>query len=520
MIEGGKSGKIRKKKFRRLESMQITQENADGLKRTLQVVVGAEELNKRFSTRLNEMKGQVQLKGFRKGRVPEAHLKKIYGKSLMAEIVQQVVQESSSKAIKDRNERPAFQPDIEFPEDSDEIESVINGKSDLTYKLSFEIIPEIKLVDMSTLKLERLSVEADDEDINEALEGLAEHNVTYEAQQDRVAENGDQVTMDFIGKIDGEAFEGGSGEDIKLVLGSNSFIPGFEDGLMGVKAGDERVVDATFPDDYQAEKLAGKPAKFEVKVKEVGVALKPDISDAFAVALGVENLEKLKEMLRERISQEFNQDARYVLKRSLLDELDKKHDFELPPSLIDREFDQIWVQLEGSLKESKKTFEEEGKTEQETREEYRNIAKRRVRLGLVIAEIGEKNKIEVSPEELRNALMERARSFPGQEKMVFEFFNKNPEAIADLRGPIFEDKVVDFILELAKPTVKTVTKGNSAKRLRKSRRATARTPDHQIVRLMLKTHVKGEQRNSCADAQGTIRQSATPVFWIKRLIPA
>ncbi len=438
--------------------MQVTEANTDGLKRTLQVVVDASELNERFTARLHEMKNQVQLKGFRKGHVPESHIKKLYGKSVMAEIVQQAVQESSTKAIKERNERPAFQPDIVLPEDTAEIERIMDGKSDLTYKMSFEIIPEIELADMSKLKLERLNVEVDDKAINDALNGLAEHNVTFDAEKDHAAEKGDQITMDFVGKIDGEAFEGGSGEDVKLVLGSNSFIPGFEDGLMGAKADEERIIDVKFPDDYQAEQLAGKPAKFEIKIKEVGVPLKPEISDAFAVSLGVEDLEKLKELLKERIAQDYAQHTRLVLKRQLLDELEKNHDFELPPSLIDKEFEQIWAQLQSSMAESKKTFEDEGKSEEETREEYRTIAERRVRLGLVISEIGEKNKIEVSQEELRNSMIERARSYPGQEKIVFEFFEKNPSAVAELRAPIFEDKVVDFILELAKPAVKNVTK--------------------------------------------------------------
>ncbi len=438
--------------------MQITDAKEDGLKRTLQVVVGASELSDRFSNRLEKMKDTVQLKGFRKGKVPLAHLKKLYGKALMAEIVQQAVRETSVKALEDRKERPALQPEIALPENESEIERVITGEADLSYSMSFEVMPEIKLSDFKDLKLERLTAKVEDEDISKALGELAERNISYEVEADRKASDGDRVTIDFTGKIDGEAFDGGAGQDVHLVLGQGSFIPGFEEALIGAKGSENRTIDVTFPEDYRVQDLAGKPASFEVEVKEVAKPLKPEIDDAFAAGLGVENLGKLKEMLRERIGQDYTEAARSKLKRELMDALESAHDFELPASLVDREFDAVWQQFKASMAQSGETFESLDKTEDEAKEDYKKIAKRRVRLGLILGEIGEQNKIEVNQDEMRRALIERARNFPGQEKQVYEFYEKNPGALEELRAPILEDKVVDFVLELAKPSEKTVTK--------------------------------------------------------------
>ena len=303
--------------------MQVKETNTDGLKRTLEVVVGAAELNERFSTRLEKMKNQANLKGFRKGKVPLAHLKKLYGKALMAEIVEQTVQETSSEAIQERKERPAMQPAIALPEDQTEIEQVLAGEKDLSYSMSFEVLPEIKLADFSAMKLERLVAEADQEEIDKAVDSLLERNTEYVAEEGREATDGDQVTMDFVGKIDGEAFEGGSGEGVQLVLGLGNFIPGFEDGLKGVKAGEERAVTADFPEDYPAEHLAGKKAVFDVKATAVAVPKKPEANDEFATGLGVESIDKLRSMMKEQIEAEFAKAARLKIKRELLDELEK-----------------------------------------------------------------------------------------------------------------------------------------------------------------------------------------------------
>jgi len=448
--------------------MQITEVNTDGLKRTLKVTVGQNELGERFNERLGEIKDRVQLKGFRKGKVPLAHIKKLYGRSLMAEVLEQAVRETSSKAISDRNERPAMQPAIDMPEDQNEIEKVISGEADLAYSMSFEVLPEITITDLSKLELERLVVEVTPEAIDEVIEDLKKRSTTYEPEEGRVAANGDRVTLDFVGKIDGVPFEGGEDTDMQVIVGQGNFIPGFEEGLVGVKAGDEKVVKATFPEAYQEEKLAGKEADFEVKVKEVAAPKLPEVNDEFAKTLGAENVDNLKELVTKQLQQEYLQAARVKLKRELLDELEKVHNFELPPSLVDNEFELIWKQLADSMLREGKSFEDEGKTEEESRAEYRKLAERRVRLGLVIGEIGDKNKIQVSQDELRRALVEQARRYPGQEKFVYEYYEKTPGALAQLRAPIFEDKVVDHVLEEAKPSEKTVSKADLMKALQEA----------------------------------------------------
>ncbi len=448
--------------------MQITEVNTDGLKRTLKVTVDQNELGERFNERLGEIKDRVQLKGFRKGKVPLAHIKKLYGRSLMAEVLEQAVRETSSKAISERNERPAMQPAIDMPEDQNEIEKVISGEADLAYSMSFEVLPEITITDLSKLELERLVVEVTPEAIDEVIEDLKKRSTTYEPEEGRVAANGDRVTLDFVGKIDGVPFEGGEDTDMQVIVGQGNFIPGFEEGLVGVKAGDEKVVKATFPEAYQEEKLAGKEADFEVKVKEVAAPKLPEVNDEFAKTLGAENVDNLKELVTQQLQQEYLQAARVKLKRELLDELEKAHNFELPPSLVDNEFESIWKQLADSMLREGKSFEDEGKTEEESRAEYRKLAERRVRLGLVIGEIGDKNKIQVSQDELRRALVEQARRYPGQEKFVYEYYEKTPGALAQLRAPIFEDKVVDHVLEEAKPSEKTVSKADLMKALQEA----------------------------------------------------
>ena len=445
--------------------MQITEVNTDGLKRTLKVTVGQNELGERFNQRIDEIKDRVQLKGFRKGKVPLAHIKKLYGRSVMAEVLEQTVRETSSKAISDRNERPAMQPAIDLPEDESEIEKVIAGEADLAYSMSFEVLPEIAVADLSKMQLERLVVEVTPEAIDEVIADLKKRSTTYEAEEGRVASNGDRVTLDFVGKIDGVPFEGGEDKDMAVIVGQGNFIPGFEEGLVGVKAGDEKVVKATFPEKYPEEKLAGKEADFEVKVSEVAAPKVPELDDTFAQSLGAENVDKLKELITQQLQQEYAQAARVKLKRELLDELEKAHDFELPPSLVDNEFESIWKQLADSMLREGKSFEDEGKTEEEARAEYRKLAERRVRLGLVIGEIGDKNKIQVSQDELRRALVDQARRYPGQEKFVYEYYEKTPGALAQLRAPIFEDKVVDHVIEQVKPTDKTVTKEELTKAL-------------------------------------------------------
>lgn len=444
--------------------MQVTETARDGLKRTLQVVVGQDELGERFSVRLDELKDRVQLKGFRKGKVPMPHLKKLYGKELMREVLEQTLADTSQKAIKDRNERPAQQPTIELVDGSQgSMDKIVSGEADLAYKMSFEVLPPIPVVDLETLKLEKLVADVDDAAISQALTDIATRNTAFEPEEGRAAEEGDMVSMDFVGRIDGAEFEGGKAEGASLILGKKQFIPGFEEGVAGMKAGETRTVTATFPEDYPMKALAGKAAEFEVSAKAVSKPRVPDINDEFAAGLGAENLEKLKSLVSEQIQREYEQASRMKLKREILDQLDTAHTFDLPGSLVDFEFENIWKELENNLKATNKTLADEGKTEDEAKAEYRGIAARRVRLGLVIGEIGEKNKLQISQDELRRALVEQARRFPGQEKMVYEYYEKTPGALAELRAPIFEDKVIDHVISVAKPIEKKVSKDDLMK---------------------------------------------------------
>ena len=436
--------------------MQVTVTSADGLKRELKVQVPAGDLEARVGAKLDELKNSIRLKGFRPGKVPVAHLRKTFGKQVMTEVIQETVGESSQKALEEQALRPALQPEIAL---EGEIEEVINGKADLAYKMNFEIIPEFEIADFSKVTVEKPVAEASESDIDEALKRLAENQKNFESKgEGATADEGDLLTIDFIGRIDGEAFEGGSAEDANLEIGSGRFIPGFEDQLKGAKAGDKIDVKVTFPTDYGADTLAGKDAVFEVTVKEVKAPAEVKVDDEFAKRFGFDALDKLREVLAEQIKSDYARMSREHLKRSLLDALDEAHSFELPPSMVEQEFNQIWSQFEHELQHQGKTAADLDEPEEQVRGEYRKIAERRVRLGLVLADVGEKNKISVTEQEINQALMERARQFPGQERQVYEFYQQNPQAIAELRAPIFEDKVIDFISELAQVTEKPVTR--------------------------------------------------------------
>lgn len=437
--------------------MQITETVSEGLKRELKVVIEAQELDERLNAKLDEVKDKVQLKGFRPGKVPVEHIKKVYGRSLMAEVLEQTVQETSNKAISERDERPAFQPAIAFEDEGSVLERAIAGGSDLAYTMSFEILPQIELVDFKTLTIEKPVAEVTDEEIDKALTRIRESNTDYEAK-DGVAKDGDRLTIDFLGKINDEPFEGGKGEDVHIILGRGMFIPGFEEGLEGAKAGDERTLNVTFPEEYGAQHLAGKPAEFEVKVKEVAAPKLPELNDEFATSLGLDSLEKLKGIVREQITKDFTGASRAKAKRALLDKLDTAHTFELPPSLVENEFDVIWKEVMGENERTGKSFEDTDTTEEKAHEEYRAMAIRRVKLGLVLSEIGQQNQVTVTDEEVQKAIINRARQYPGQERKVVEFYKENPRALLELRAPIFEEKVVDFALELVNVTEKPVTR--------------------------------------------------------------
>jgi trigger factor len=439
--------------------MQVTETISDGLKREFKVVVPAADLATKVDERLVELKDRVRINGFRPGKVPVSHLKRMYGRAVMAETIEAAVREANAQIITERGFKLAREPEVTMPTDEGAVEQMIEGKSDLAYTVAVEIMPPIELADFKGIALERLSAEVTDAEIDEAVQRIAEQSRPFIAKEagDK-AEKGDRVTIDFTGSIDGTPFEGGTGGDVAIEIGSGSFIPGFEDQLIGIAAGDKRTVDVTFPQSYPAENLAGKNAKFEVTAKSVEAPKAVTIDDEFAKSLGLDSLVKLREMVKDRLAREHAAVARQKIKRKLLDELDTRHNFAPPPSLVEDEFNNVWKTILDDLQARNGKFEDEGTTEEKAKAEYRAIAERRVRLGLVIGEIGERNNIKVTDEELSRAVMDRARQVPGKEQQVWDFYRKNPEAIASLRAPIFEDKVVDYILELANITDKTVSR--------------------------------------------------------------
>lgn len=437
--------------------MQVTETAAAGLKREYRVVVPAIDLEARVQERLDDLKGKVQLRGFRPGKVPVAHLKRLYGKSAMAEVIEAAVREANNKIVADGGFKLAAEPKVVLPSEEGAVEGVIEGKSDLAYTVEIEIMPPIALADFKTIKLTKLTAEVTDAEIDQALQTIADQNRPFVAKTEAAA-NGDRVTISFEGSLEGTPFEGGTGEDVPLLLGANQFIPGFEDHLVGLKAGESTTFNVKFPDDYRAAAVAGKDATFAVTVKAVEAPGAVTIDDDFAKTLGLESLTKLKDAVKERIAREHTMASRQKLKRALLDQLDERHKFEPPPSLVEQEFGSVWSQIENDLKQQNRTFADEGTTEEKAREEYRSIAERRVRLGLVIAEIGEKNNIKVTDDQLTAAVMEQARQMPGREQQVWDYYRKNPNALAALRAPLFEDKVVDFLTELAEVTEKPVSR--------------------------------------------------------------
>ena len=430
--------------------MNIKEVSAEGLSRELQITVPAADLVAKLDARIEDIKGTVQLKGFRPGKVPAAHIRKTYGAQLMGEVIQETVNETSQQMLNDREERPAMQPEIKLV---GEVDPVIQGEGDLVYDIAFDIIPAIELIDFSTVKLNRPVVEVDEEKVDEALERLASSRKDFEPRgKTAKSQEGDRVKIDFIGRIDGEAFEGGTAEGFELELGSGQFIPGFEDQLIGTKAGDTKDVEVSFPEEYGNAELAGKPSVFEVTVHEVSAPKDAEINEEFATSLGMESLEKLREAIRDQIGNDYSQMSRGHLKKDLLDQLSDGHSFELPPSMVSLEFEQIWQQFQNELEQQGQKMDDLDESEDDLRAEYKEIAERRVRTGLVLAEVGSKNEIDVTQEELNQGLVQRVQQFPGQEQQVFEYFQKNPEAMAQIRAPLFEEKVVDFICEMADVT--------------------------------------------------------------------
>jgi trigger factor len=439
--------------------MQVTETLTQGLKREFQVVLNAAQLAVRLDDGLTGLQGKVKINGFRPGKVPPAYLKRLYGRSVMSDVVQNAVNEANQKIITDHGLKLAFEPQVRFPENKEEIEAAMEARGDLAFTVSLEILPKFDLVDVKDVKLTKPVAEVPDSDIDSALERMGQGNRTFSTKGEKAkAADGDRVIIDFVGTLDGVAFEGGTGNDMPLDLGSNQFIPGFEAQMVGAKVGETRKVDVSFPENYMAENLAGRPASFSVTVKDIQGPDAVAINDELAKAFGMESLDALKDAIRQQIGRDYTAQSRRKLKKDLLDALDGRYTFELPPTLVEQEFANVWKQVESDLKQAGKTFADEGTTEDEAKTEYRKIAERRVRLGLVLAEIGEDAKVQISDDEVTQALIERARSFPGQEKAVWEFYQKNPQALAELRAPIFEEKVVDHLLAQVTVTDATVSK--------------------------------------------------------------
>ena len=436
-------------------SVSVVQKSGEGLSRVYAVTVPKDDLNGQLEAKIAEMQPKMNLKGFRPGKVPALHVKKMYGRQLMQEIVDKAVNDASNEALTQAGARPAAQPDIKLESD---IAQVMDGKADLAFDLDVELMPEFEPADVAGLKLERPTYAATDEEIDAQIAEIAGANRSFEAKTGAAAD-GDMVVADFTGRIDGEPFEGGSAEDAEIVIGSNRFIPGFEEQLAGAQAGDARTVSVNFPEGYAAPQLAGKPAEFEVTVKEVR-APKADeaVDDAFAERLGLPSLQALKDAIRGQVEGQYAAASRQKIKRSLLDALDERHEFALPPRMVEAEFGSIWSQVEQERANGETNAEDAGKSDDELRGEYRKIAERRVRLGLVLAEIGRRAGVEVSEQEMQGALIAEARKYPGQEREVIEYFRQNPQAAATLRAPVYEEKVVDHLLGRAEVTDKPVTK--------------------------------------------------------------
>ena len=431
--------------------MQVTETLNEGLKRGYSIKLTAAELDKKVNEKLQEAQPDVEMKGFRKGKVPLALLKRQFGQRILGEAMQETIDGAMSKHFEDSGDRPALQPNIEMQ----------NGEKwkegdDVEVSMTYEALPSIPDVDFSKIKLQKLVVKSDKAAVDEALDNLASSaNDFKDRKKGSKAKDGDQVVIDFLGTVDGEAFEGGSSEDYPLVLGSNSFIPGFEEQLIGCKAGDDKNVKVTFPDDYGSKDLAGKNAEFACKVKNVKEPVPAKINDELATKFGAEDLKALKTQISERLESEYGGAARAVMKRQLLDALDKKVKFELPPSLVEAEAKQIAHQL---FHDENPDIEGHDHEEVKPSKEHNKLAERRVRLGLLLAELGQKSEVEVSDAEMTQAIMAQSRQYPGQEKEFFEFIQKNQQMQQQLRAPIFEDKVVDHIFEQAAVTDKKVDK--------------------------------------------------------------
>jgi trigger factor len=447
-----------------LNRMQVTETLNEGLKRKLSVTIPAAALNERLGAKLEELKGQANIKGFRPGKVPLAHIKKMFGRSAMSEVMTDAINSTVSDTLDERKERAAAQPKVDLPDDQAVINDVLDGKADLAFEVEYEVLPPVTLMKLDGVKLVKPVIDITDEEVTAEVNRVFAQNRGYTDKGDEgVVENGDRLGLSFVGKIKGKPFDGGTSDHAHLTVGSGEFIPGFEEQLIGMKKGETREIDVTFPKDYQSEELAGKKAQFEVTVLHVDGPNQGELDDEFAKRLGVENVQAMRDAVKTQMEAALASMSRQHMKRQILDALDDGHKFDVPAQLVDAEFNTIWQRVEHEVQSHGRSFEDEGTTEEAAREQYRKIAERRVRLGLVVAEIGNQNEVNVTEEEHQQALIAEVRRFPGQEQQVYDYYRKNPQALAGLRAPVFENKVVDFVAEKGDITEKKMTRDELAK---------------------------------------------------------
>ena len=444
--------------------MQVTETLNEGLKRKLSLVIPKSDLTTRLEARLGELKNQANIKGFRPGKVPATYLKRVYGKSAMAEVMQDAINTTVSATLTSRSERAAAQPKVDLPDDQGTLNKVLDGEADLSFEVSYEVLPSVELMEFKGLKIDKPVVEITEDDLDKEVGRVFRQNRGYEPKpDDGVVAEGDNLGISFEGKIKGKPFAGGSSDHAHVIVGAGDFIQGFEEQLIGVKKGESKSVDVTFPKDYVKEDLRGKKATFEVTVLHIDAPRAGELNDDFAKSLGLDDLGALRTAIKEQMTAALASMSRQAMKRQILDALDDGHKFSVPDQLVDAEFDTIWVRVKHEVTNHGRSFEDEGTTEEEASAQYRKIAERRVRLGLVVAEVGNKNKIEVSEDEHQQALIAEVRRFPGQEQQVYDYYRKNPQALAGLRAPVFENKVVDFVAELATQTEKKMSREELAK---------------------------------------------------------
>ncbi|HEX2580552.1 MAG TPA: trigger factor [Dongiaceae bacterium] len=436
--------------------MQVVETLTEGLRREFKITIPAAEVKRRVEGKLTEIGGQVRLPGFRPGKVPLQVLRQRYHQSVMGDVLNEAIQHESEKLLSEKQLRPAAQPKVEVLSFADD--------KDLEFQVAMEIIPEIAMMDFSSLKLVRDDVVIDEAEVTAVLERLASRSAKTEAAAaGHISTKGDILVIDFVGRVDGEEFPGGSAEDYHLELGSESFIPGFEDQLVGVKKGDAKTVAVTFPSDYAARSLAGKAAEFAVTVKDIQIKQAAKLDDDFAKSMGMETFDALQKSAREQVAKEYTQLARARLKRRLLDTLTENHDFTLPEGLVEAEFAAIWKQIEEDRKAGRLDPDDEGKDEKTLKTEYRAIAARRVKLGLLLSEVGRTNNIQLQQEDITRAMASQAAAYPGQERQVLDYYRNNPDAVRQLSAPLYEDKIVDFILDLAQTSERKISSADFKK---------------------------------------------------------